>query len=44
MRSLIIGTGIGVGENIVPNEKLTRIMDTTDEWIRTRSGLPGRSP
>lgn len=42
MRSLIIGTGIGLGENVVPNENLARIMDTTDEWIRTRSGIEER--
>jgi 3-oxoacyl-[acyl-carrier-protein] synthase-3 len=42
MRAIITGTGIGLPDNIVPNEKLARIMDTTDEWIRTRSGVEQR--
>ncbi|HUP60458.1 MAG TPA: 3-oxoacyl-[acyl-carrier-protein] synthase III C-terminal domain-containing protein [Thermoanaerobaculia bacterium] len=39
MRSVIIGSGIGVPKNVITNEALTRIMDTTDEWIRARSGV-----
>lgn len=42
MRSIIIGSGIGVPANVVPNDALARIMDTTDEWIRTRSGIQER--
>jgi 3-oxoacyl-[acyl-carrier-protein] synthase-3 len=42
MRSVITGSGIGVGKNVVPNDKLARIMDTSDEWIRTRSGVVER--
>ena len=42
MRSVITGSGIGIPKNVVPNEKLARIMDTTDEWIRTRSGVEQR--
>ena len=42
MRSVITGTGIGIPKNVVPNAALTRIMDTTDEWIRTRSGVEQR--
>src|SRR5262245_46639960 len=42
MKSVIRGTGIGVGNNVVTNEKLSRIMDTSDEWIRTRSGVVER--
>ena len=42
MKSVITGTGIGVPKNVVPNEKLARIMDTSDEWIRTRSGVEER--
>ena len=42
MKTVIIGSGIGIPKNVVPNEKLTRIMDTTDEWIRTRSGIEQR--
>jgi 3-oxoacyl-[acyl-carrier-protein] synthase-3 len=42
MRSVIIGSGIGVPKNVVRNEALARIMDTSDEWIRTRSGIEER--
>src|SRR5207247_7359190 len=30
------------GNNVVSNEKLARIMETSDEWIRTRSGVVER--
>jgi 3-oxoacyl-[acyl-carrier-protein] synthase-3 len=42
VKSVIRGTGIGVGNHVVPNDKLARIMDTSDEWIRTRSGVVER--
>jgi 3-oxoacyl-[acyl-carrier-protein] synthase-3 len=42
MRSVITGSGIGVPKNVVKNEALARIMDTSDEWIRTRSGVAER--
>lgn len=42
MRSVITGTGIGIPKNVVPNEILGRLMDTSDEWIRTRSGIEQR--
>jgi 3-oxoacyl-[acyl-carrier-protein] synthase-3 len=42
MRSVITGSGIGIPPNLVPNESLTLLMDTTDEWIRTRSGVEQR--
>ncbi len=42
MRSLITGSGIGIPKNVVRNEILSRIMDTSDEWIRTRSGVEQR--
>src|SRR5436305_7370909 len=42
MRSVISGSGIGVPKNVVPNDRLARIMDTSDEWIRTRSGVAER--
>lgn len=42
MNSVITGSGIGLPPNVVPNEALARIMDTTDEWIRTRSGIEQR--
>jgi 3-oxoacyl-[acyl-carrier-protein] synthase III len=42
MRSIITGSGIGIPRNIVRNEALSRLMDTSDEWIRTRSGVEQR--
>ena len=42
MRTIITGSGIGIPRNAVPNEKLSRILDTSDEWIRTRSGIEQR--
>jgi 3-oxoacyl-[acyl-carrier-protein] synthase III len=42
MKSIITGSGIGVPDNVVTNDALSRIMDTSDEWIRTRSGVEQR--
>ena len=42
MRSVIISSGIGVPKNVVTNDALAKIMDTSDEWIRTRSGIQER--
>lgn len=42
MNSVITGSGIGLPANVVPNAALARIMDTSDEWIRTRSGIEQR--
>src|ERR1043165_5486454 len=42
MKSVITGTGIGVPKNVVKNDALAKIMDTSDEWIRTRSGVVER--
>src|SRR5688572_25506078 len=39
MRSVITGSGIGIPKNVVTNDTLTKLMDTTDEWIRQRSGV-----
>ncbi|HWW59939.1 MAG TPA: 3-oxoacyl-[acyl-carrier-protein] synthase III C-terminal domain-containing protein [Thermoanaerobaculia bacterium] len=42
MRSVIISSGIGVPKNVVTNDALAKIMDTSDEWIRARSGVEQR--
>ena len=42
MSSIITGTGIAVPPNVVSNTDLARIMDTTDEWITTRTGVKER--
>src|SRR5207302_10523097 len=42
MRSQIIGSGFVTGENLVTNDQLAQIMDTSDAWIRERSGVETR--
>lgn len=42
MTARIVGTGSYVPEKIVTNEDLAGIVDTSDEWIRTRSGIRSR--
>jgi 3-oxoacyl-[acyl-carrier-protein] synthase-3 len=42
MRSVITGTGLGLAPNVVPNAALAGLMDTSDEWIRVRSGIQER--
>ena len=41
-KSKITGIGFHVPEQLVTNQDLTSIMDTSDEWIRTRSGIEQR--
>lgn len=40
--SRIAGTGSGLPEKIVTNQDLEKIMDTSDEWIRGRTGIAER--
>ena len=42
MRSVIAGSGSEIPPNRVTNAMLARIMDTSDEWIRERSGVEAR--
>ena len=42
MRSVITGTGIGVPPHVVTNAALSTLMETSDEWIRVRSGIQER--
>lgn len=42
MTGRIIGTGSYVPEQVVTNEDLAKIVDTTDEWIVTRTGIHER--
>ena len=42
MGSIITGTGMFAPETVVTNDDLARLMDTSDEWIRTRSGVTER--
>jgi 3-oxoacyl-[acyl-carrier-protein] synthase-3 len=41
-RTRFLGTGLAVPDRVVTNEELSRLMDTTDEWIRTRTGIEER--
>jgi len=42
MRSVIIGTGAYLPEHILTNEALSERVDTSDEWIRERTGITQR--
>jgi len=42
MHSQIIGSGFVTGENLVTNDQLSQVMDTSDAWIRERSGVETR--
>ncbi len=42
MYSRIIGTGSYLPEKILTNHDLERMVDTSDEWIRTRTGITQR--
>jgi 3-oxoacyl-[acyl-carrier-protein] synthase III len=42
MRSRIIGTGSFVPERVLSNSDLERIIDTSDAWIRERTGIRER--
>ncbi|MFY2824881.1 beta-ketoacyl-ACP synthase III [Ruegeria sp. MALMAid1280] len=41
-RSVVVGVGHYLPERIVPNSEFEKTLDTTDEWIRTRSGIERR--
>lgn len=42
MKTRIIGTGSCLPETVVTNEDLSKIMDTSDEWISSRTGIRER--
>lgn len=42
MATVILGTGFAVPDRVVTNEELSQVMDTTDDWIRTRTGIQER--
>src|SRR5215207_3796677 len=41
-RAQFLGTGFAVPERVVTNDDLAALMDTSDEWIRTRTGIRER--
>ena len=42
LRSIILGSGSEIAPNLVTNDMLSRIMDTSDKWIRERTGVETR--
>jgi len=42
IRTRIAGIGMYVPKNVVTNNDLTRVMDTSDEWIQERTGIKER--
>lgn len=42
MTTRIVGTGSYVPEQIVTNDDLAKIVETNDEWIRSRTGIGAR--
>ncbi|MFT4107620.1 MAG: beta-ketoacyl-ACP synthase III [Lacrimispora sp.] len=42
MTTKIIGTGSAVPEQVVTNDDLAKVVETSDEWIRTRTGIRER--
>ncbi|MGW8287588.1 MAG: beta-ketoacyl-ACP synthase III [Desulfobulbales bacterium] len=41
-KATIIGTGSYLPKHILTNEELEKIVDTSDEWINTRTGIKAR--
>jgi 3-oxoacyl-[acyl-carrier-protein] synthase-3 len=42
LRAKITGTGMCVPDRVVTNDDLSKLMDTSDEWIRQRTGIAER--
>ncbi|MDW8105306.1 MAG: beta-ketoacyl-ACP synthase III [Armatimonadota bacterium] len=42
MRAGIVGVGVGIPEQVLTNHDLERRLDTSDEWIVTRTGIRER--
>ena len=42
VKSMILGTGSYLPSRVVPNDEFAETLDTTDEWIRTRTGIRER--
>ena len=41
-RAIIVGSGSEIAQNLVTNDMLSKVMDTSDAWIRERSGVETR--
>jgi 3-oxoacyl-[acyl-carrier-protein] synthase-3 len=42
LRTVIRGSGVFVPDGVVTNDRISRLMDTTDEWIQQRTGIRER--
>ncbi|HXS06453.1 MAG TPA: beta-ketoacyl-ACP synthase III [Rhizomicrobium sp.] len=42
IRSRVIGIGASLPDNIVTNDEIAKLVDTSDEWIRDRTGIRER--
>ena len=42
LRSVVLGVGAYLPARVVTNQELSRTMDTSDEWIRERTGIAQR--
>ena len=42
MKIGILGTGSYLPEKVLTNDDLSKMVDTNDEWIRTRTGIQER--
>ncbi len=42
MGTIITGTGISIPPSVITNDDLAKVMDTSDEWIRRRTGVGTR--
>lgn len=42
VRAVVVGTGHYLPERVVENAEFEKTLDTSDEWIRTRSGIERR--
>lgn len=42
MYSRVVGTGKYLPEKVLTNQELEQMVDTSDEWIRTRTGIESR--
>jgi 3-oxoacyl-[acyl-carrier-protein] synthase III len=40
--SMIVGTGVGIPTRVLTNQDLEKMVDTTDAWIRERTGMESR--
>lgn len=41
-RALFLGSGVAVGDLVIDNHRLARVIETSDEWIQERSGVKRR--